>query len=147
MKSLNENSTKIFVTLIEKMGREDKLTINAENVLYLTLQRNEQVYVNYQKGTVYTLTFSVNSEGISFEGQEMCFIVVDRRFRDDLRISNVIIYPQSLCLGSFNEFEECLTIVKGTVANINAKLLRKHIEFANDWLYDIQSQDCFDLSK
>ena len=141
MKKLNQESTRIFLRLLKKLGRGNFIQLHGTAVkpLNVELVEEEVTTSSSEKGKLYSVSHTLKEAGSLMRDPEMCFIVVDNR-KDPGDLHNVAVYPQLYRQDNMDLYEECVVIEKGVIKSYKPLWQEGHYLFATQWLKDIKEQ-------
>lgn len=141
MKKLNQESTRIFLKLLKKLGKENFVQLHSDNVkpLSIELVQEEITTTSSEKAKLYSMSHTLKQAGNTLHDPEMCFIVVDNR-KDPTDVSNVAVYPQLYRQDDMDLYEECVVIDHGVIKSYKPLWQEGHYIFATQWLKDIKEQ-------
>lgn len=138
MKHLNDNSTRIFCLLMDKMGKTDYLKIENEPYMPLSIERIGEAYNN--EAGVFSLSHSYAQNGDLMRDPEVCFIVVDHREETEPKAGEVQITPYSFRQDNLGLFEESMFVRNGVIILCHDSAQHEQTEFADEWLNNIELQ-------
>ncbi|HJU45972.1 MAG TPA: hypothetical protein VJ647_04265 [Chitinophagaceae bacterium] len=141
MKKLSQESTRIFLKLLKKMGRGNFIQLHGADVkpLNVELVEEEVTTTSSEKAKLYSVSHTLTQAGNLMRDPEMCFIVVDNR-KDPADLNNVAVYPQLYRQDEMDLYEECVVIDKGVIKSYKPLWQEGHYLFATQWLKDIKEQ-------
>lgn len=140
MKQLNEQATRIFCRLINKLGNQQHIKLYSEGFMPLNIERlEENVLTPFGVATIYSLCHYYELNGDLMRDPEMTFIVVDNQ-RAERDIKAVHIFPKMYQLDSLGLYEESIRIRNGQIISFIKTWQNGHCVFANLWLKNIAQQ-------
>lgn len=141
MKKLNQESTRIFLKLLKKLGKESSVQLQGTNIkpLSVELVQDEVATGTSEKGKLYSLSHMLNQGGGVLRDPEMCFIVVDKR-ETPSDVHKVAVYPQLYRQDNMDLYEECVVIDEGEVKSFKPIWQEGHHIYATHWLKNIKEQ-------
>ena len=140
MKKINEQATRIFCRLLQKLNDQQHLKITLEDFMPLTIERLEgNILTPSGIATVYSLCHYYQQNGDLMRDPEMCFLVVDNRktFND---YQAVEVYPQMYQQDNAGLFEESISIENSQIKSYIKIWQYAHCTFANIWLRNLRKQ-------
>jgi hypothetical protein len=140
MKKINEQSTRIFCSLLKKLNQEQYIKITVDGFMPLTMELLEiKIAAPFGVATLYSLCHHYVQNGDLLRDPEMCFLVVDKgtNFNDHHAVE---IYPQMYQLDNLGIYEESICIENGSVKSFIKLWQWAHCNFANIWLNNIKHQ-------
>ncbi|HMF70425.1 MAG TPA: hypothetical protein VK616_03065 [Flavitalea sp.] len=140
MKKINEQATRIFCRLLQKLNGQQHLKIQSDGFMPLTIERlEENILTPFGVATVYSLCHYYEQNGDAIRDPEMCFLVIDNRknFNDYPAIE---IYPQMYQQDNLGLFEESIRIENSQIKSYIKVWRYSHCSFANIWLRNIVQQ-------
>ncbi|RKR80671.1 hypothetical protein BDD43_0803 [Mucilaginibacter gracilis] len=141
MKTLNENSAKIFCRLIDKMNGKQHLKIVNEPYMPLTIEQiGEGIGTPWGDGVLYSLCHYYEQNGDLMQDPEMCFVVVDKRGNDSTAWEHVEIVPYRFEQANLAIYQQSVIIKDNRLAKFHRVQQADHAEFANIWLSNIEQQ-------
>ena len=138
MKALNQNSTKIFCALLDRLDGNQHLKIENQPFMPLTIERIGKIY--WENGILISLCHYYVQNGDMMQDPEMCFIVVDQREFDMAAFEKVTIVPYLYQQAGLGIYEESMTFKNNVVDYCNNELQLQQVIFANQWLQNIRLQ-------
>ena len=146
MKKINQQATKIFCRLLEKLGNHDSMKLISDGFMPLVLEQiGENISTPYGNAKLFSLAHYYEQNGDLMRDPEMVFIVVDNRIeKNDLEL--IGIYPQMYQQDSLGIYEESVNIEHNKLTTFKKLWQDSHCNFANMWLKNI-SQQSFSLSR
>jgi hypothetical protein len=141
MKKLNQESTRIFLRLLKKLGKENFIQLHSTDVkpLNVELVEEEVTTISKEKAKLYSVSHILKQSGGVMRDPEMCFIVVDNR-KNPTDMHNVAVYPQLYRQDDLDLYEECVVIDQGVIKSYKPLWQEGHYLFATQWLKDIKEQ-------
>ncbi|HVM86688.1 MAG TPA: hypothetical protein VMT76_00775 [Puia sp.] len=140
MKKINEQATKIFCRLIDKMNNEEYLKLSAEGYMPLVIERiAENIMTDFGAAKLYSLAHYYEQNGDLMSDPQMCFLVIDQRTQTK-DIEHIFIYPQMYQLDGLGIYEESILIKDNRVIGCKKAWQDGHCGFANLWLNNIRQQ-------
>jgi len=133
MKKLQEQATRIFCRLLEKLNGKEHIKLRVEGFMPLSMEYLYQVETPFGTGKVYSLGHTYEQNGDLMYDPEMCFIVTNNG-------NEIAIYPQLYRQDNLGLYEESIHIENGYVIGYITIWQQGHCSFANQWLKNIQSQ-------
>lgn len=139
MEKLNLKATEIFCALLQKLGKQRIITLQATAMLNLTIRSYpRQIITPWGKGIFHTVAHEYEKGGDFMREPEMGFIVVDNREKEE-DYYLIGIYPHQYYQDSLGVFECSLEIDDRKITGIYEKLQAKHNAFANEWMEGIKA--------
>lgn len=140
MKKLNENSTKIFIQLLKKLGAQENIKLKVDNYMPLSIELIlDGIKTPFGKARWYSIAHHYEQNGDLMRDPEMGFLVVDNRTNES-DLSLIAIYPQMYQQDNLGIYEESIKLDKCAVNGYIDKWQRAHCAFANLWLKNIKAQ-------
>lgn len=140
MKTINQEATKIFVQLLEKLGDREQVNLTVPSCMPLSIALiGKDIYTPFGWANWYSLTNYYILSGDLMRELEMCFLVVDQRAGSD-QISKLYIAPQMYQQDALGIYEESVIIEDRQVLQCITKWQFAHCAFANQWLRNIRQQ-------
>jgi hypothetical protein len=141
MKKLNQESTRIFLRLLKKLGKENSIQLQGTYIrpLCIELIQEEVTTTSSEKGKLYSVSHTFKQAGGVMRDPEMCFIVVDNR-KNPTDLHNIAVYPQLYRQDNMDLYEECVVIDQGAVKSYKPLWQEGHYIFATQWLKNIKDQ-------
>ena len=141
MKTLNQDSTKIFCALLDRMTGGQHLSIENEPFMSLTIEKiGENVDTYWGDACLYSLCHYYMQNFDPMQDPEMCFIMVDKREADTTAWDKVKIIPYIYQQANLSIYEEIITFKGNEIDKYDRTLQLQHVIFANQWLQNIQAQ-------
>lgn len=140
MKTLNNPSTRIFCKLLDKLGEEIYMKLEAEGFMPLVMEKvGGSIGTPFGAGQLYSLAHYYTQNGDAMRDPEMCFIVSDNRVATENE-NMIRITPQFYQQDSLGLYEESVTIENDKVTTYKPVWHKGHLQFANEWLKNIRAQ-------
>jgi hypothetical protein len=140
MKKLNQQATRIFCQLLDKMGIETYIRLTSDDFMPLVMEQiGELIQTPYGIGQCYSLSHSYEQNGDLMRDPEMVFIVVDNR-KETKDYHLIGVYPQMYQQDNLGLYEESVCIENNTVTTYKSMWQAGHCSFANQWLQNIKQQ-------
>ena len=145
MKTLDQNNTKIFCQLIEKMGDKTHFKIENEPFMPLSIEKlTDGIAIGkYNNGSLYSLAHYYTLNGDLMSDPEMIFIVIwgEAGLTDP---QTVQVLPCSFTQSDMGIYEEGVRFTDQTAIEYDTDLQTGHTEFACVWLGNIKDQGFLD---
>jgi hypothetical protein len=140
MKKINQQATKVFSQILEKLGTRSHIKLESSGFMPLTVELlNRYITTAVGEGTLYSLCHYYELNGDLMRDPEMCFLVVDCR-KEPTDYKNLHICPQMFQQDNRGMYEESMEIENNTVKAFWPGYQHQHCIFANFWLQNIQQQ-------
>jgi hypothetical protein len=140
MKKLNQQATRIFCQLLDKMGIETYIRLTSDDFMPLVMEQiGELIQTPYGIGQCYSLSHSYEQNGDLMRDPEMVFIVVDNR-KETKDYHLIGIYPQMYQQDNLGLYEESACIENNAIITYKPFLQKEHGSFASQWLQNIKQQ-------
>lgn len=140
MYKLNQQATKIFIALLNKLQDKDYLKLYADGFMPLTIEKIA-VGIDTALGKAFLISLAhyYEQNGDLMRDPEMVFIVVDKReYPKDSE--NLFVYPQLYQQDNLCIYEESVFIEGNRLTTFIARWQQAHVDFANGWLCNIKAQ-------
>lgn len=133
MAFLNTASTKIFISLIERLSPDGYAKLKAAGQLDLHIERFEEAFtIGRFSALLYSVCQTYKQNGDLMRSPEMCFLVINP---DVLPTIMPVMYRQD----DIGLLKESMTITDEKKAVIvDLALYRQHLLFATEWLKNIK---------
>jgi hypothetical protein len=138
MKTLNQNSNRIFCALIDKMQGKEHLKIMNEPYMPLSVEHIGDAYGG--EAQLYSLAHYYTQNGDLMADPEMCFIVADHREAEINAMEQVKIAPYLFKQDNLGIYEESISLVENEPTIIKREVQADHAAFADEWLTIIELQ-------
>lgn len=142
MKKINQEATKTFCQLMDKMGIEEYRQFTSGGFMPLTMEQitgAECISTPYGAGQRYSLYHHYLQNGDVMRDPEMVFIVIDHR-KDVKEYALAAVYPQLYRQDGLGIYEESITIENNRLTTYKPARQAAHCSFANQWLKNIKWQ-------
>lgn len=140
MEFLNQNSTTNFISLIEKMNDKLSLKINSDFTLPLTIEKlADNITSIYGIGIQFSLTHSFLQNGLNMKCPQMCFVAFGLNDISEEKDVPIII-PYLFQQDKIRLYQESLKFRGNELIGYNASANISHVNFANQWLDNIDQQ-------
>ena len=140
MKSLNQQTTKIFCKLMQKLDENNYAKLRAEGFMPLVIEMlEENIETLYGKAKCVSVAHYYEQNGDLMSDPQMNFIVVDKR-SEQTDFESIAIYPQSFRQDNLGVYEESIVIINNKIASFNKYFQYAHCTFAVQWLRNISQQ-------
>jgi hypothetical protein len=140
MKKINEQATKIFCRLLQKLNDKQHVKIISDEFMPLTIERlEENILTSSGVATIYSLCHYFEQNGDLMREPEMCFLVIDNR-KDFNDYQAIEIYPQMYQYDNLGLFEESICVENHQIKSYIKVWQHAHCSFANIWLRNIKMQ-------
>lgn len=140
MKKLNEQATRIFCRILQKMDNREYLKLQSAGYMPLVAEKIAfDIGTPYGNGYMVSLCHYYTQNGDLMRDPEMAFIVVDNR-RQENDYPLIAIFPQMYRQDNLAIYEESVQIVDNKVAGCIVIWQSAHCLFANGWLRNIRQQ-------
>jgi hypothetical protein len=136
MKSINEHATKVFLSLIERLGNEQYIKLTSEGFMPLHFEFIGKVVTNCGVCNAFSLMHRFLQNGDLMRDPEMCFL----HFTDGP--GNVFkgVFPYTYQLDAIGVYQEAIEFHQFGHMDINPGLQEQLSEFANLWLTNVKDQ-------
>ncbi|MCJ8208127.1 hypothetical protein MUY27_00310 [Mucilaginibacter sp. RS28] len=141
MKELNQNSTRIFCTLIDSLNGRDYRKINNEPFMPLSIELIDTgVVTDYGEGSQYSLCHYYEQNGDLMQDPEMCFLMVDNRGETATDYSQVHVFPYMFQQANLAIYQQSIRFSANAIERVDEPLQKQHRDFAQTWLANIEAQ-------
>lgn len=140
MKRLNKQATRVFISLLEKLGNRPFIRLESTGFMPLTMEViNKFITTEAGEATLYSVCHYHEENGVSMRDPEMCFLTVDCREQPQ-DLTKILIIPQRFRQDSRGIDEEGINIENNIIISYWPGYQHDHCHFANQWLVNIQQQ-------
>lgn len=140
MKTINQEATRIFTQLLEKLGNSEQVKLTVPNYMPLNVELiGKDIHTPFGWANWYSLSHYHIVNGDMMRDPEMCFLVVDQRAGSD-QIGKLHVAPQMYQQDALGIYEESIKIEDRQVTQCITKWQFAHCAFANQWLRNIRQQ-------
>lgn len=136
MKSINQQATIIFTSLIERLGNEQYIKLTSKGFMPLHFEFIGEVVTNLGVCNAFSLMHSFVQNGDLMRDPEMCFLY----FTDDQDNLFKGIFPYTYQLDAIGVYQEAAHFHQFGYMDVDPGLQEKLSEFANLWLNNIKDQ-------
>jgi hypothetical protein len=136
MKSINEQATTIFLTLLENLGNEQYIKLTSEGFMDLHFEFIGEVVTNCGVCNAFSLMHSFLQNGDLMRDPEMCFL----HFSDEPANLFKGVFPYTYQLDALGVYQEAVMFHQFGHMDIIPGLQEKLSQFANLWLSNIKGQ-------
>jgi hypothetical protein len=140
MEKINQGATESFANLLEKLGNEISIQLEAVGSLPLAIENlEEDIQTVFGLGAQYCLVHHFQEKGDYIADPEMGFIVIDNRMaREDF--DNLQIFPYYFKNDVWGRYQESVKIKAKKVIDINDNLQMEQKLYAETWLKNISQK-------
>lgn len=140
MKKINQQATKIFCKLLDKLAIQTYMKFTSDGFMPLVMEQvGDVITTPWDKAQLYSLAHHYEQSGDLMRDPEMVFIVVDNR-KEAKDYEFIGVYPQMFQQDSIGLYEESVNIVNNNVTTYKPQWQAGQVSFANQWLKNLQQQ-------
>jgi len=139
MKKLNEQATRIFCGLLEKLKDQEYVQLKNVGHMPLSMEKiTDLIQTDEGPATLYSLSHHYEQNGDLMYDPEVCFIVIDKR-QHPKDYAAIHIYPQSFRQDNIGMQDESIHMSNDKITSFIKLWQEEHCLFANLWLKNIKT--------